>query len=743
MKQQKTISHVKVARHRRVLTSDDIKTIRKCRLNKARYGLDDTPFKDAVAHDADLSEAHWDGEDFTRCDLRGANLSHSTFAAATFRDADLWNADLRDSDFTYTRDLLPMQLAATDLTRAQLPASLNVFEALDAIDVLSQNSSRVFITILGAAVYTFLTLGTTRDVALITNANTLKLPVIGTEIPIVGFYVVTPILLVILFFYFHIYLQRLWEAMAQLPAIFPNGRRLDEKTYPWLMNDLVHQHFPRLRGAAPSLATLQAILSIFFGYWTVPITIVGIWLTFLRAENWPITILHALAIAIAVGGSVHYSRLIQVTLGGKALRPSFSARLTRLFGVAAGVPFGCFFFLLILYCSFGVLEASEMPVSSSALEEAMNRFVAGESEPKTLFGSKVPALLSTLGIRPFPSVERENVSTKPESWTGNPANSDAELGLVRGAIIENQRRRNLSGLKEFFTKRVKKRYLSIVLAATGLDLPRLRNLRGSEAFFVESIFNDADLRRADLSSADFRQVVMTKTTARKGFFRNSLFSDKAAPADFIWAEDRSMPSDFVWNEDAFKKAHSASFYGCDFGDADFAQATFCGVKSMYCYYRPASFFYANCVGAHFVEYNLDDVSFEGAFCQKALFEPNPYRSLRGNYLRHASFESANCTGAIFISSDLSNASFKKATLAKALLSDVQLDDADFSDASLMETRLDTAKVSKKDDLLKALLKARTIYHAKLPPELAEKLKDRVEQDPHGEKDAEPESEISR
>jgi hypothetical protein len=137
----------------------------------------------------------WDGEDFSGCNLCGADLSRCTFAGANFREADLWNANLSDSDLTAACGLLPAQLAATDLTRAKLPESLSSFEAIDSVKNLSENSSKVFITIILAVVYTFLTIETTRDGQVITDATSSKLPVIGTEIPIRGFYIATPLIL--------------------------------------------------------------------------------------------------------------------------------------------------------------------------------------------------------------------------------------------------------------------------------------------------------------------------------------------------------------------------------------------------------------------------------------------------------------------------------------------------------------------------------------------------------------------
>ena len=80
-------------------------------------------------------------------------------------------------------------------------------------------------------VYSWLTIATTTDVKLLTNTASSPLPIIGTEIPIAWFYIAAPLVLIALYLYFHFYLQGLWESLASLPAIFPDGKRLDERAY--------------------------------------------------------------------------------------------------------------------------------------------------------------------------------------------------------------------------------------------------------------------------------------------------------------------------------------------------------------------------------------------------------------------------------------------------------------------------------------------------------------------------------
>ena len=59
------------------------------------------------------------------------------------------------SDLTGAAKLFPAQLAATNLKGAKLPGSLADFEALKASEKLSDNASKVFLTMLGTVAFTF------------------------------------------------------------------------------------------------------------------------------------------------------------------------------------------------------------------------------------------------------------------------------------------------------------------------------------------------------------------------------------------------------------------------------------------------------------------------------------------------------------------------------------------------------------------------------------------------------------
>ena len=141
------------------------------------------------------------------------------------------------------------------------------------------------------------------------------------------FYLSAPFVLMGMFFYLHIYLQRMWEGLASLPAIFPDGRRLDERAYPWMLSGLVQGHVERLRKNRPPLSRLQGFVSVFFAWMFVPLTILAMWWRYLPTEDSSVFSWLLVAVAtVACGSAMRFylltrSTLRQVELGGRTTTP--------------------------------------------------------------------------------------------------------------------------------------------------------------------------------------------------------------------------------------------------------------------------------------------------------------------------------------------------------------------------------------------------------------------------------------
>ena len=289
-----------------------------CNLQKA--DLSGTTLQRANLSQANLHETN----------LQGANLYKSNLKEAVVHSADLSKSNLQETaldeikglstaklqyaNFIGATGLLGNEFAQADVTGTKLPDDIKEFKALEIVKETSQNARKIFFAMLIGCVYSWLTIGTTTDVNLLTNTASSPLPIIGTEIPIAWFYLVAPLVLICIYFYFHLYLIKLWEALSGLPAIFPDGKRLDEIAYPWLLNGLVRRHFKLLKKNRPFIAHVQELITIFLAWWVVPITMMVFWLRFIPRHDWVGTIIHCILIVTSVTFAIYFNRLCAITL---------------------------------------------------------------------------------------------------------------------------------------------------------------------------------------------------------------------------------------------------------------------------------------------------------------------------------------------------------------------------------------------------------------------------------------------
>ncbi len=461
---------------------------------------------------ADLAGADLQGADLTDADLQGASLVRADLRHAQFRGAFLRDADLREADLTGARGLLIGQLGGTDLGAARLDdGSTRFAEGLANVAEASKITQGLFFTILFVCAYAWLTVASTRDAQLLNNAAPpqSRLPILGTDIPLVQFYLVAPLLLLCLYVYFHLCLQRLWEELGELPAVFPDGRSLDRKAYPWLMNILVRAHAARLKERRASLARWQAGMSVILAWGLVPMSIVIVWMRYLRAHDWPVTLAHVAIISATVGAALGFRRLAAATLRGAERRPFLWRRAWRdartRFAVAVAVC-GVAFSLL----SFGAVEGVNPRIETRGVKVASTAF-----EKVVDIRHWIPHLFLAVGYNPFAQLDDANISVKPDNWSGG--GREEELDNVRGADLEG---RNLRYAAAYGAFCVNAYFKDADLRGTDLRSADLRqaDLRGADlrganlrsTTLVDTDFRDADLRGANLKETDFRKAKLDR-----------------------------------------------------------------------------------------------------------------------------------------------------------------------------------------------------------------------------------------
>lgn len=504
-----------------------------------------TRMRAANLRGADLEDADFTGADLTGAELRGADLKRSAL-----RDANLRDTNMSDADLTGARGLLAGQLGGANLAGTKLPDDVSKFEGLANVAEASKTTQNLFFSILFVCAYTWLTIASTRDAQLVNNAAppSSRLPILGTDIPLVQFYLVAPLLLLCLFVYFHLCLQRLWEELGDLPAVFPDGRPLDKKAYPWLLNVLVRTHAPRLKGQRTYLTYCQTFISIFLAWGLVPITVVVLWARYLRAHDWLVTSIHIALLAFAFGAALGFRRLAAASLRGSERKPfqwkrAWRDARSRAFFVGGGVV------LLLVILSFGAIEGHN-PANPGVDVPATS--LLGSFDPRYW----LPKLFQFVGFNPFAQLEDASLSIKPDGWAGG--QTEKELDAVRGADLE------------------------------------ARNLRFAQAygvFGVKAFMKHADLREADLRAGDFRDADMREARMNRANLRDANLKN----ADLRWAD---------LTETRFKNAKLA---GARFVEANAAKANFEGADL-----TGAEFTAANLQGAQFQGALLSNTNLAGA-----------------------------------------------------------------------------------------------------------------------------------
>ena len=109
---------------------------------------------------------------------------------------------------------------------AKIPASHSQ-SPLKLVEDAAEYSRKILIAMLAGCVCSWLTIATTTDARLLVNTASSPLPLVGATVPIAGFYIAAPMILLAVYVYFNLNMQRLWEQLADSPAILPGGRSLD------------------------------------------------------------------------------------------------------------------------------------------------------------------------------------------------------------------------------------------------------------------------------------------------------------------------------------------------------------------------------------------------------------------------------------------------------------------------------------------------------------------------------------
>ena len=167
-------------------------------------------------------------------------------------------------------------------------------QRLKQVEEISKNARTTWFSLIAALLFCGVTLLDVRDRDFFEYGAATQLPLIGVEVPVVGFFLSAPVLVLALYLYLHIYLTKLWRALAVLVAVgegppqdwigadAPVVKAVppDDKVYPWLLSDAAL----RLRPNAPKrdFGWLTGMVSWALGWAFAPFVLAVFWV-----RSWP------------------------------------------------------------------------------------------------------------------------------------------------------------------------------------------------------------------------------------------------------------------------------------------------------------------------------------------------------------------------------------------------------------------------------------------------------------------------
>lgn len=551
-------------------------------------------------------KANLQGINFTDTKIRHVNfqsaeLIETNFGSNDLSSTNLRDANLQDANLESVKGLSIKQLAGTNLQGAKLPGYLGDIGNLSKVEEMSRNARKIFQVMLFACLYAILTIGTTNDVNLLTNSASSPLPVLGAAIPIAWFYIIGSVFLLGCYGYLHLYLQRLWEELAFLPAIFPDGRRLDEKAYPWMLNGVMCAHFKRLEKEQPYLFSLQRIFSIIFAWMSVPITLFFFWFRYLPKHDWVGSVILSSVFGFcAIFGTVFYDMA------------SFTVKVGGVNYAYLGLFKRIKTWITFLLC--GSLIAFSYKI----------------------INGKCPDFMSFLCDKTTANFIKEDVSKKPENWTGKDL---GQIDLVKGARLIGSNLRYMQGYRAFLVK-------------ADLEDADLQKANLVEADLKLAHLKSANLQHANLEKADLRRAVLEGADLSGA----KLLAAKLNGADLELANFEK--ADLTWAVLDSADLELSKFHEADLRDADFKSAKLQGAEFKGAKLMRAKFFGAKINYADFQAADLSKAAFGGIKLAGVNFQT---ANLRGTELQGTELEDTDLRGAI-----LDGAYFKGANLSGAI-----------------------------------------------------------------------------
>ena len=558
---------------------------------------------------ADLQEADLKAADLLLADLRDTCLAQTNLEETCLVGANLEGANMEGATLATAMGLVPRQLAGANLRDAALPPQILEFPALTDFVRASQTAVWFFGATISISVLSWLTIWKTRDVQLISDSSIfpfLRSTAASSAFPTAEIYLIAPAALLAVYLTFQYHLQRMWDAVLELPAIFPDGHSLDEHR-PWIVTGLLRVHFRWMNQDAPSTRFIEKGISIILAYWLVPFTLLCIWGRYLTQQDMHGTLLQILLFAAATGVAVYATTRVgrpeesfagEEKLSTGILRHLRTLRFSRLIG-------GLVVSLFLL--SLGTVKGVPHDVSRAP------QFSAADIR------RWAPSVFWLIGYDPYADLTESVISAKPAGWTG----ADDQLSSVQGARLNKTNFRYAQAYGVF-----------------------LANAHLFRSDFRGAFLSEADLRGADLGQSNLSLAMLDRAQmARTNLDRASLDGANMTRADL-----RSANLSYSSLVDATLvdvRLDGASLYSARMGGAKLIRANLNKADLREAHLEGANLEHADLQQAYMWSAKLSSAQLDNAQLGTAIFIDADLRNadLHGAHFQGTVLNGANMQGA--------------------------------------------------------------------------------------------------
>ena len=568
---------------------------------------------------ADLHYANLRGTDLLLADLRDACLVRADLDECCLVGTNLEGANLEGASLESSLGLVSRQLAGANLREASLPAAIAQFPAREGFRDAADTAIHFFYALMITCLFSWLAIWKTKDIQLVTDSAILPFlhsRKAASAMPTAEIFLIAPVMLFLLYVAFVSKLQRLWSAVLELPAVFPDGRALGEKD-PTILVGLLRAHFRWIKENTPAARPLETASCLLAAYWLVPVTLIFYWARYLTLQEIHGTILQEALASVAMGIALHATFKVGRPQERWALDRKFWDSLSEGLRTSRPPVFAAAVLAITTFFSFGTIAGVPHDPSRTPQFGAMN------------IRRWAPNLLWLVGYDPYANLTEGSFSTQPSGWNG----ATDPVSKVHGVRLDNPRFRYAQAYGAF-----------------------LANSRLLHADFRGAYLSNADLRSADLTQSNFQFAIMDSTRLNGADLDRALLDG----AHLARADLRDANLSYAYMANAFLM--DARFDGSSLYNAVLSHGTM--VR--------ASFQHTDLRNAHLDESNLEHADFTQAYLWSA--------GLQESDLKDAQMGTAILIGANLGGVNLTGAHFAGTVMNEVDLSQAILDGADLRGA---------------------------------------------------------------